>query len=135
MVVVEPLWCHACRVVLPWTNHSFIFILSFESMTLLKNSLLRSGKASAELREEMVTWTEWLGNESPPWAAYRALMGRRDVVLDKETKFRLLGSGNSTSDAWRSVPYQMQRRTPKQLVGANNFVIAHSYEIGRASYE
>ena len=32
----------------------------------LKNYMLRFGKQSAELREEMAAWTEWLGNEQPP---------------------------------------------------------------------
>jgi hypothetical protein len=33
---------------------------------LLKSALLRHGKASAELREELLEWTLWLGNTSPP---------------------------------------------------------------------
>jgi hypothetical protein len=31
---------------------------------------------------------EWLSNESPPWAAYRALMCRRLVALDKQPRVR-----------------------------------------------
>jgi hypothetical protein len=54
---------------------------SFDAV-MLRNCLLRYGRASGELREELATWVEWLSNESPPWAAYRALMSRRLVALD-----------------------------------------------------
>jgi hypothetical protein len=40
----------------------------------LKHWLLRHGQASHLLREELASWTEWLSNGSPPFAAYRALM-------------------------------------------------------------
>ena len=45
----------------------------------------------------MVSWVEWLGNDSPPWAAYRALMACRLVALDKQPGVRLLGIG----EVWR----------------------------------
>jgi hypothetical protein len=51
---------------------------------MLRNCLLRYGKASSKLRQEMADWVEWLSNESPPWAAYRALICRRLVALDKQ---------------------------------------------------
>jgi hypothetical protein len=51
---------------------------------MMKNCLLWYGRASSELRQEMTDWVEWLSNESPPWAAYCALMCRRLVALDKQ---------------------------------------------------
>ncbi|KAL7476842.1 hypothetical protein ACHAW6_002690, partial [Cyclotella cf. meneghiniana] len=39
----------------------------------LKNQLLKHGKASAELREELVEWALWLANTAPLWALYRAM--------------------------------------------------------------
>ncbi len=36
---------------------------------------------------------EWLSNESPPWAAYRALMSQRLVALDKQPGVRPVAIG------------------------------------------
>ncbi|KAL7526623.1 hypothetical protein ACHAXR_001569, partial [Thalassiosira sp. AJA248-18] len=60
---------------------------------MLKKWLLRYGKASQELREELAAWTEWLCNENPPWAAFRAMMSCRLVALDKCPGVRPLGIG------------------------------------------
>jgi hypothetical protein len=65
---------------------------SFDAV-MLRNCLLRYGRASIELREEMATWVDWLSNSSPPWAAYRALMSKRLVALDKEPGVRPLAIG------------------------------------------
>ena len=65
---------------------------SFDAV-MLRNCLLRYGRASGELRQEMADWVEWLSNESPPWAAYRALMCRRLVALDKQPGVRPLAIG------------------------------------------
>jgi hypothetical protein len=59
----------------------------------LKTYLLRYGRSSAELREEMAAWAEWLGNDSPPWAAIRGIMTRRLVALDKQPGVRPVGIG------------------------------------------
>jgi hypothetical protein len=56
---------------------------SFDAVMMI-NCLLWYGRALSELRQEMADWVEWLSNESPPWAAYRALMCRRLVALDKQ---------------------------------------------------
>jgi hypothetical protein len=56
---------------------------SFDAV-MLRNCLLWYGRALGELRQELANWVEWLSNESPPWAAYRALMSRRLVALDKQ---------------------------------------------------
>ena len=45
---------------------------SFDAV-MLRNCLLRYGRASGKLRQELAEWVEWLSNGSPPWAAYRAL--------------------------------------------------------------
>ena len=60
---------------------------------LLKCCLLRYGKASSELREELLDWTLWLANSSPPWAAYRAMRQGRLVALDKQPGVRPVGIG------------------------------------------
>ena len=36
----------------------------------LKNMLLRHGRTSANLRDELTAWATWLASTSPPWAAY-----------------------------------------------------------------
>ena len=61
--------------------------------TDLQAWLLRFGAESEMLREEMAAWCRWLANESPPWAAYRALMACRSVALDKQPGVRPLGVG------------------------------------------
>ncbi len=38
---------------------------SFDAV-ILRNCLLRYGRALSELRQEMADWVEWLSNESPP---------------------------------------------------------------------
>ncbi len=38
---------------------------SFDAV-MLRNCLLRYGRASGELRQELAAWVEWLSNESPP---------------------------------------------------------------------
>ena len=50
--------------------------------------------ASTNLRQVMANLCEWLANTSPPWAAYRALMTRRLVALDKEPGTRPVGIGS-----------------------------------------
>ena len=50
----------------------------------LRNWLLRFGKESDALWEEMAAWASWLANSNPPWAAYRAFMACRLVALDKQ---------------------------------------------------
>ena len=59
----------------------------------MSQMLLKFGKNSQVLWEEMASWVEWLGNDSPPWAAYRALMACRLVALDKQPGVRPLGIG------------------------------------------
>jgi len=62
----------------------------------LKNQLLKHGKASAELCEELVEWVLWMANTMPPWASYQAMRQGRLVALDKQPGIRPLGIG----EAW-----------------------------------
>lgn len=64
---------------------------------LLKHLLLKHGGASRRLRVAVANFTEWMANESPPWAAIRALMSGRLVALDKCPGIRPIGIG----ELWR----------------------------------
>ena len=66
----------------------------------LANWLLRFGRESEALREEMAAWTNWLANTSPPWAAYRAMMVNRLVALDKQPGTRPVGIGEVYRRLW-----------------------------------
>jgi hypothetical protein len=59
----------------------------------LRNWLLRFGAESESLRDALAVIAEWLANEHPPWAAYRALMACRLVALDKCPGVRPVGIG------------------------------------------
>ena len=59
----------------------------------LQKWINRYGVASERLRQEMCEWVEWLGNSSPSWAAYRALVAGRMVALDKNPGTRPVVSG------------------------------------------
>jgi hypothetical protein len=65
---------------------------SFDDV-MLRDCLLWYGMASSKLRQEMADWVEWLSNESPPWAAYRPLICRRLVALDKQPGVRPVAIG------------------------------------------
>ena len=64
-------------------------------VTELRNWLLRFGCASEELRVVVASLADWMDNSSPPWAAYRALMACRLVVLDKRPGVRPVGIGET----------------------------------------
>ena len=70
---------------------------------LLGDWLLRFGKSSLLVRERLAEMAEWLANDSPPWAAYRALMTGRIVALDKCPGVRPVGWGRLSSASWQSV--------------------------------
>jgi len=59
--------------------------------------LLKFGKASHKLRTVMAKLALWLANDTPPWAAYRALMAGRLLALDKCPGIRPIVSG----EIWR----------------------------------
>ena len=65
----------------------------------LQHWLLRFGAASAELRLIVGDFMEWFGNGRPPWAAYRALLSGRLIVLDKKPGIRPVRVG----ETWRCV--------------------------------
>jgi hypothetical protein len=59
----------------------------------LQNWLLRFGKESLALREEIAEWASWLANDSPPWAAYQAVMASRLIAMDKRPGVRPVDMG------------------------------------------
>ena len=59
----------------------------------LCNWLLRFGAESEQLRQVIANLTNWLANDHPPWAAYRALMACCLVALDKQPGIRHVGIG------------------------------------------
>jgi hypothetical protein len=59
----------------------------------LRYYFTRFGTASEALRTEWAKLGEWLCNESPPYAAYRALNAKREVGLDKQPGTRPLAIG------------------------------------------
>jgi hypothetical protein len=63
----------------------------------ISNWLLRFGKESELLRQEIAAVTEWLSNSNPPWAAYRAMMAGCLIALDKQPGTRPVGVG----EVWR----------------------------------
>ncbi len=68
--------------------------------SLLSDLLLRYGTSSTLFRDEMAQWTEWLANDSPPWAAYRATMATRAVAFNKFPGVRPLSIGESYRRLW-----------------------------------
>ena len=62
--------------------------------TSTKPYLTGYGRASAELREVLVDWAEWLSNSCPDWAAYRGMITSRLLVLDKEPGTQPVGIGS-----------------------------------------
>ena len=50
---------------------------------MLKEWLLCHEISSERLREEMAHWVVWLSNDSPPFAAYRAVNSARMLAADK----------------------------------------------------
>ncbi|KAL7463415.1 hypothetical protein ACHAXS_003796, partial [Conticribra weissflogii] len=68
--------------------------------SLLSDLLLRYGTSSTLFRSEMAQWTEWLANDSPPWAAYRATMATRAVAFNKFPGVRPLSIGESYRRLW-----------------------------------
>jgi hypothetical protein len=52
--------------------------------TMLKEWLLCYEVSSERLREEMAHWVMWLSNDSPPFAAYRAINLARMLAADKK---------------------------------------------------
>jgi hypothetical protein len=59
----------------------------------IQHWLLRFGGASGELRRAVAGLVEWMANDFPPWAAYRALKAGRLIALDKCPGVRPVGIG------------------------------------------
>jgi len=68
--------------------------------TMLKEGLLRHEVSSEHLREEMAHWVVWLCNDSPPFAAYRAVNSAQMLVADKKPGVRPLACGEIWMRLW-----------------------------------
>ena len=55
--------------------------------------LLKLGGTSTNLRRSIVKLVDWLANDYPPWAAYRAVNSCRLVELDKYPRVRPIRIG------------------------------------------
>ena len=86
----------------------------------MSNWLLRHGKYSQMLREELASWTEWLCNSMPPFAAYRALMACRLVALDKQPGVRPLGIGEIFRRAIAKCALKICGEDAKAACGSTN---------------
>jgi hypothetical protein len=71
--------------------------LSGFDSSALKNVLLMHGQASSRLRVVIAQFCEWLSNETPPFAAFRAALANRLIAMDKSPGVRPVGIG----DVWR----------------------------------
>ncbi len=81
--------------------------------SLLSDLLLRYGTSSTTLRTEMAAWTEWLANDSPPWAAYRATMSTRAVAFNKFPGIRPISIGESYRRLWARLVISQTRDQAK----------------------
>jgi len=59
----------------------------------LQNWLFHFGAVSENLLNELIHWTEWLANDSPSWAAYRAMMAYHLIAIDKQPGVHPVGVG------------------------------------------
>ena len=75
----------------------------------LQHWLLRFGETSGELRLIVVEFREWLCDVRPPWAAYRAMISRLLIALDKCPGIRPVGIG----ETWR----RLQAKCLLQVTG------------------
>ena len=71
----------------------------YNKCTILKSlyAILNILKTSHKHGIKITLKDYWLGNGRPPWAAYRALMSGRVIVLDKQPRLRPVGVG----ETWR----------------------------------
>jgi hypothetical protein len=93
---------------------------SFDAV-MMRNCQLWYSRASSKLRQEMADWVEWLSNESPSWVAYRALMCRRLVALDKQPGVHPMAIGEIWHQCIAKGNLAGWGLRPKELVGASSF--------------
>jgi hypothetical protein len=67
---------------------------------MLKEWLLCHEVSSECLQEEMAHWVVWLSNDSPPFAAYRAVNSARMLAADKKPLVRPLACGEIWMRLW-----------------------------------
>jgi len=75
---------------------------------------------SEALRVEMGLWAEWLGNTSPPYAAYRALNAGRELPADKMPGVRPILAGEIWMRLISDVIHQQVKHTATQECGNVN---------------
>lgn len=79
--------------------------------------LLGFGQASAGLRAALADFSAWLANDSPPWAAYRALMAGRLIAIDKCPGVRPIGIGETWRRAMAKCVLHVARNGAKDACG------------------
>jgi hypothetical protein len=83
----------------------------------LQQWLLRFGNSSRTLRQATAELVDWLANDFPPWAAYRALMAGRLVALDKCPGVRPIGIGETWRRLAAKATLQVAGSDAKELCG------------------
>ncbi len=86
----------------------------------LRNWCMRCGRESELLREELARFAEWLSNDSPPWAAYRAFMSCRLIALDKDPGVRPVGIGEVYRRLWAKCAIKVSCSGPALACGNAN---------------
>jgi hypothetical protein len=71
--------------------------LSGFNSSALKNGLLMHGQASQRLQVVIPQFSQWLSNDNPPFAAFRAALANRLIAMNKFPGVRPVGIG----DVWR----------------------------------
>ena len=94
----------------------------------LRNWLLCFGCASEELRVVVASLAEWMANSPPPWAAYRALMACRLVVLDKRPGVCPVGIGETLR--WALAKLFMRAAGEQAKTACGNIQLCAGLEAG-----
>jgi hypothetical protein len=68
--------------------------LSGFDSSALKFLLLSHGQASNRLRDVIAKFSQWLSNDTPPFAAFLAALANRLIAMDKFPGVRPIGIGD-----------------------------------------
>ena len=77
------------------------------------------GDSSDRLRNVLASFTSWMANGFPPWAAYRALMAGRLLALDKCPGVRPIGIGETWRRAIAKCVLRVAGREASHACGAD----------------
>ena len=91
--------------------------------TMLQTFLLRYGQASHDLRVEMAAWAEWLSNNQPPWASYRAAIAGRLIAFDKMPGVRPISIGESWRRLWAKMIIKQTISEAKHACGISELCV------------